>query len=169
VEWDQRPVRIDDLDGQQTGLTAKAFLNVIPFACSSFCTVGMYWSVSDRWSSVTISSTFGCVACATAGAARASAASASVTRRRVTRPLSVAASRRSSCDPTWARRAAASAAREAGWHMLAGGDTQCHATAFLRLAFFTLGAPRSRGRSSAGPYFLPHIVRKLRPRDPSDD
>src|SRR4029453_1914647 len=45
--------------GQQSGLATKLFVKVTPYATSSFCTVGIVRSVSQRWSSVSTRTTFG--------------------------------------------------------------------------------------------------------------
>ncbi len=63
--------------GQQSGLTANAFVNVTPWPPSSLSTVGMTdATVSQRWSSVRTSTMFGRAACASPGAARQAQTSA---------------------------------------------------------------------------------------------
>src|SRR3954467_3492903 len=59
VPWEYFPVRIVVRDGQHSGLTTNASLNLTPLPISSCFTVGIRESSSKRWSSVRISTMFG--------------------------------------------------------------------------------------------------------------
>src|SRR5205823_12105330 len=57
------PVRIDARLGQQSESDTKPLVNVTPWADRSRCTFGMAASVSNRWSSVRISTMLGGPGC----------------------------------------------------------------------------------------------------------